>query len=321
VVELRPNLRNGRASPWVDARRKIATELGDLTTLPFVGPDKRMRAMASGLLRWSDPGCTAASCNVTGETRAPRLDAVIRANHSGADGPIVFPAKVSANEAVWRVPAQAEFFVDFETVNDINEDFSTFPEKGGEPLIFMIGCGCRIDGDWSFRQFTSRLLTHAEEARIISEWLDHVRGAAEERGSEFEDVRLYHWSRAEESFLSTAYNAAARRHGLPEWDALPWVDLLDEVIKAQPVTVRGAFGFGLKAIAKAMHAHKLIETSWEDGSTDGQGAMAAAWTCDVEAREKGISMPELQLMKEVEAYNEVDCRVMEEVLQFLRNHR
>ena len=31
------------------------------------------------------------------------------------------------------------------------------------------------------------------------------------------------------------------------------------------MTVRGAFGFGLKAVAKAMYAHGLISSQWGDG--------------------------------------------------------
>ena len=299
----------------------IATELADLTMLPHVGPDNRAVAIAAGLQRWTDPECAAHRCGVKGEKLAAILDAVIHANHSSEIGPFVFPARVTANEARWRTAAQAEFFVDFETTNDLNDDFSTFPEKGGQPLIFMIGCGTRANGDWAFRCFTARSLSHAEERRIILEWLDHVRDASRARGAEFKDARLYHWSPAEKSSLATAYNAAAHRHGLPAWNDVPWIDLFKHVVKAQPVTVRGAFGFGLKAIAKAMHANRLIETSWRDGPTDGLGAMAAAWSCDAEARERGVPMGDLPLMKEVEAYNQVDCKVMVEVLEFLRSHR
>lgn len=112
-----------------------------------------------------------------------------------------------------------------------------------------------------------------------------------------------------------------RRHGLPAWNALPWMDLLVEVFRAEPVGVTGAFGYGLKAIAKAMHAAGLIKTVWGDGSVDGLGAMIAGWWCDHEARARGGRMADLDLMQEVEAYNEVDCRVMAEILAWSRANR
>ena len=79
----------------------------------------------------------------------------------------------------------------------------------------------------------------------------------------------------------------------------------------------GAFNFGLKAIAKAMHAAGFIETTWGDGPTDGLGAMIGAWWCDAEARRFVVPMIELDLMREIAAYNAVDVRVMADVVGWL----
>ena len=67
-----------------------------------------------------------------------------------------------------------EFYVDFETVNDLADDFSRIPQRGGQPLIFMIGCGHAEDGEWVFASFTANSLTEPEEARIIDEWLAYM---------------------------------------------------------------------------------------------------------------------------------------------------
>ena len=75
---------------------------------------------------------------------------------------------------------------------------------------------------------------------------------------------------------------------------------------------RGALGFGLKAIGKAMHAQGLIGTSWADGPTDGLGAMVGAWSAAAEARRGGVALGG--------ARREVDCRVMAEVIGYLREH-
>lgn len=322
---LRPNMRNTEDAPWHAAKVEIAQKLEDLTMFPRVNPLGRAAAMQSGLTRWTDPGCSASSLGVTGNVYPLQVDAVIQANHSPEDGPIVFPPKVGANEESWRVPKRAEFYVDFETVNDLDDDFSTFPEKGGQALICMIGCGHLTDpndlSSWTFRVFTVDRLTEDEEHRIINEWLQHVNEVCVSSGTTLSESRLYHWAPAETSTLSDAYNAASRRHGLPAWDTLPWVDLLNRVIKAQPVTVRGAFGFGLKAFSKAMHRAGLIETDWTDGPADGLGAMVGTWWCNKQAEEQGCSMTELPLMKEIESYNQVDCRVMVEIVSFLRRKR
>ena len=84
------------------------------------------------------------------------------------------------------------------------------------------------------------------------------------------------------------------------------------------VAVKGSWGFGLKAVAKAMHQHGMIQTNWADSPVDGLGAMVGAWHCDAAAREKGTSMADEPLMKEIAEYNEVDCQAMMDIIRYLR---
>jgi predicted RecB family nuclease len=325
VEELWPNIRRTDDQPWHQTKLQIARQIEDLTLLPRVTPEKRAQAVAAGLCRWTDPACTAAKLGITGEKNPAVVDAVIQANQSSGDGPFVFPDRVIANESLWRGPVAPEFYVDFETVSDLDEDFSRFPDASGQPLIFMIGCG-HFSGPadharWNFQVFTADSLSLAEERRVIDQWLAHLDLVCRHQGGSLDGARLFHWSPAETSNLTDAYNAAHVRQGSPTWPRLPWCDLLNRVVKEQPVTVRGAFGFGLKAIAKAMHGHGLIQTLWADGPADGLGAMVGAWWCRREADRMGVRLIDLDLMKEIEAYNEVDCRVMAEVLAYLRAHR
>jgi hypothetical protein len=325
VAELWPNIRRTDDQPWHHAKLEIASQLEDLTLLPRVTSEKRFQAIAAGVCRWTDPQCSAARFGITGEKLPILVDAVIHANHSGVDGAVVFPERVTANEMFWRGPVTPEFYVDFETVSDLDEDFSRFPEAGGQPLIFMIGCahlsGPADNARWNHRVFTVRTLTPAEELRVIEDWLAHMQRTCQELGQSLDEARVFHWSPAETSSLTDAYNAAHVRHGSPDWPALPWFDLLNRVVKEQPVTVRGAFGFGLKAIAKALRTHGLIETAWGDGPADGLGAMVGAWWCNREAGRKDVPMGELDLMHEIEAYNEIDCKAMAETLAYLRRCR
>ena len=61
--------------------------------------------------------------------------------------------------------------MDFEFCSDLNDDFSKLPEKGGQPLIFMIGCGHMENGEWQFKSLVTENLSAGEEIRIIQEWL------------------------------------------------------------------------------------------------------------------------------------------------------
>ena len=96
---------------------------------------------------------------------------------------------------------------------------------------------------------------------------------------------------------------------------------LTRVVREEPVVIRGAHGFGLKVVAKSMRALGLIETVWGEGPADGLGAMVGAWWCAGEAERRGTSLIEVELMREIRDYNEVDCKVMMEIVRYLRSGR
>ena len=212
--------------------------------------------------------------------------------------------------------------MDFEFCSDLNDDFSKLPEKGGQPLIFMIGCGHMENEEWQFKSLVTENLSAGKEFGIIQEWVDHMRSVRDRLDPNNAIPRIFHWANAEPTVLDNAYNSARVRHQEhADWPELGWYDFLKKVMQEEPVVVRDALGFGLKAVANALHSHGLIETNWADSPIDGLGAMIGAWRCEEEAREQGVPMSQFPLMKEVASYNEVDCKVMMEIVRYLRkNH-
>ena len=108
--------------------------------------------------------------------------------------------------------------------------------------------------------------------------------------------------------------------GHPEknWNHPNWFDFLRRVIEQEPVVVHGAHDFGLKSITNAMHSLGLIDTQWGEGPTDGLGAMVGAWWCAHEAERHVCSLLDLELMQQIQAYNEVDCKAMMDIIRYLR---
>ena len=317
IDELWPNMKNDRDHPWHEAKKEIAEELRELTLLWRVSASMRDRARARGVTRWDDPKISAEWLGITGDTHPRMFDAMLAANRDG--GPAVRPSRITVEDERWRERVPVELYVDFETVNDLNDDFSAFPKKGGESLIFQVGCGSYAGGTWEFAQFTARDLSAAAEADMIDAWVAHLDRIAKSAGlGGAADARLFHWSPAETTFMEGAYNSAVARHPDRGWPLLGWYDLLERIVHPAPVVVTGARGFGLKAVARAMHAHGLIETDWGDGLADGTGAMAGAWAAAAIAAQDKADMGSVELMKEVGRYNEIDCRVMAEVLEHLR---
>ena len=317
VPELRPNMGSKSDQPWSHAKKEINQELRDLTTLWQVGVDKRNAANAAGIYRWDEGEYSPEDVGVKGAKTAPTLQKIIDINRSTSDQ-AVLPLKVSVSDQSWREERSLEFFVDFETVSDLDDDFSKIPCSGGQPLIFMIGCGHLENGEWNWASFTTDDLTEASEAEIIDQWIDHMAKTELRLGRLGEDPYVFHWSHAEQTTFDTAFNSAKSRHPEKGWIQPNWYDFLKKVVKEKPLVIRGSFGFGLKSVAGSLHSLGLIDTSWDSGPTDGLGAMVGAWSGASEASGKDISMKDVEMIKEISRYNEVDCKVMMEVIIYLR---
>lgn len=317
--ELYPNMSHRQDGAWHQAKRQIAEALEELTLLPQVGLATREKAHVAGIFRWRDDRCTPEALGFSGGAKQAILRSVLDINRTN-DGPPVGPERIATEAGDWRSTPALEFYVDFESVSDLDDDFSRMPERGGQPLIFMIGCGHMEDGQWRFASFSVDAFTSEAEAVVIDTWLAHMAGVRARLApdGDGEEPRVIHWSPAETTTFDTAYNSARERHPERSWPSPRWFDFLGQVVRAEPVVVRGAMGFGLKAVASALHSHGCIETLWPEGPADGLGAMVGAWWCDAEARRTGQPLREIDLMRQIIAYNEVDCRAMMETVRFLR---
>ena len=305
---------------WVAVKKWLAGELKELTQLWMVGVRGREKAHEKGIYRWDAPNLTTEAVGVTGAQTAATLQQLLAVNTG--NGLPISPLRIENTRAEWHATPAVEFYVDFEYCGDLNDDFSKLPEMGGQPLIFMIGCGHVEQGEWQFKSLVTNNLSEMEEIRIIQEWLDHMNAVRDRLDPTNDKPRIFHWSSAEVSVLEKSHNSAWQRHKEPDdRPELGWYDFLAKVMRREPVVVRGALGFGLKAVANAMHSHGLIQTNWADSPMDGLGAMVGAWRCDDEARKMGVPMANLPLMEEIARYNEVDCKVMMEIVQYMRiNH-
>ena len=319
VDELRPDAK-GDPGEWKSAVAQIVEAGEDLTRLWQVGVGKRNDTNQAGITRWTDPAVTPESVGVAGRTTAPRLQALLDVNR-GVGAPVQ-PPHVRAARMEWGEPDLLEFYVDFETVSDLDDDFSSLPVRGGQPLIFMIGCGHVENDEWLFECFVADELNEPAEAVMLEAWhehMDHIR----ERLSPGGTPKIIHWSSHETASLGSAFNAATARHSdkSAQWPRFRWFDFLSQVVRPEPVVVRGAHGFGLKAITNALHSLGCVDVAWGSGPADGLGAMVGAWWCQRQVdRGKAERLIDVDLMKEILDYNTVDCRAMMEIVRYLRDN-
>ncbi len=224
---------------------------------------------------------------------------------------LVLPKKIESNAGDWQHPTQTEFFVDFETVTDVVSDFNNVPVSDYDNIIYLIGVGRATKHGFKYRKFVVDRLTLSEEKRILEKFSTYVHKRA--KGGY---CRILHYGNHEQS----TFAASCKKHGIVK--SLRWLDVYQSIILKEPVTFYGSLTFGLKNIAKAMYRNKLIQSTWPEDNIckNGLDALVLAKDCHDNAVKKNIKMRRLPLMKDIVRYNEIDCRVLYEIVTYLRKH-
>ncbi|HYM96546.1 MAG TPA: hypothetical protein VET26_04540 [Candidatus Sulfotelmatobacter sp.] len=292
--ELRPNLHDHTTTPWGHAVQEIAEQLGDLTLLPFVNVKHRDLAHTAGITRWDDPRLSAAVLGLGAEARrAEIVDAVLAANRSEAG---VLPAIITKTDSAWRRAAPVEAFAGIETV--------ALPD--GSRIACLISWAIRSKvtcGQLSTRWLAATEATKAAEADLIARWRAELTAAAADAGVDLRHVVLYRWGTAGQVPLSD----------------LTWYDLLTQLVRHEPVTVKGARDFKLRSVADALQRLNRISCTWPDHPAGGQEAMAAAINASNAA--DGRPLETLEPIKQIAAFGVAHCQATAAILDYLRrNH-
>ncbi len=317
--ELYPNMCNEMDGNWKKLKSELAEKLDEITMIWMCGPKNRNIAFSNDVYKWTEDECTSETLGFKGEVVPKVLDQILTVNRS--DSIKILPRKIQMNFKDWQKEVPLEFFIDFETMTSI---FT--PLKVGnndnvghdtENYIFMIGLGHidPITKKWVYKDFTVNQVNADEEIRIIDEMWAHINSLCSQHIPNKPLPNFYHWSHAE----PTCYRKAVNRHG-NRWRYINFCDMLT-VFKKEPITIKGALNFGLKSVAKALYHNKMIEVIWdnENPCSNGLSAMVLAW----KTYQRNIlsDVHESPVIQDIIKYNEIDCRVLWEIINYLRkNH-
>lgn len=323
--QLYPNMSNSHDYPFHAIKVQLSSNYQDITELWNVGVKHRQRAHDQAIYSWASPRCTTQALGIDTPCTKTILSAMLDINQPHTEtyrqGILVLPKVIASTYGQWYETDTLEFAVDFEIVNHILFEFDSEMYRDHASLIFTIGVGWMdpVEKTWLYRHFTVNEMTLMEEERICREFACFILEMSQKYRLG-KRPKCYHWSNAEPSF----WNQALRRHPLASrsWaQAWQWVDLL-ALFKKEPIVVRGALGYSLKYIAKALHAHGLIQTTWPKDSSckDGLSAMLCAVRSSVDAQRRKIPLISDALVQDIIVYNEVDVKVLIEILGYLREH-
>ena len=227
---------------------------------------------------------------------------------------IINPRKIKNRENIIKMKKyDIEFYVDFETTynflseSNINNYIDNHHKNNS--YIFMIGCLTvyKINNNQykqEFVNFISDELNAEQEEIILKQWIQYMNNIKLFYNNN--NPYIYHWSYAE----PVVYNNCLKKYqNLPQ---LNFIDLLN-IFKDEPIIIKDAFSYSLKTVSKCFYNHGLIETIWDnDNIIDGKNAMFQAWNYYNGNKNKK------NILKDIEKYNYIDCKVMEEILLYLR---
>jgi hypothetical protein len=99
-----------------------------------------------------------------------------------------------------------------------------------------------------------------------------------------------------------------------------WVDMC-EIFQKEPIVIKGSFRsfrFKLKDIGKAFYDKGYIQTKWDDNELS-NGFLAMLSAIEIYRKTKNVSHTHKKY-KEIIRYNEIDCKVIWEIVGYLRHN-
>lgn len=314
--ELHPNMCNQFDYPWHQVKKNLALKNNEITLMWNCGIKERKLCELHGVNNWKDMTVDMIGF---GKKRKFVLESILTVNSDD------YGDKIFHNIGKKISKKKVEFFVDFETVNvinynkfkSLNQQFdhgntrrSKRNNRKDDGMIYMIGLGYVINGKWNFKTFLANQLNYGEEKRILQEWIKFMNNIKNKYN--IKKVKTFHWSNAEVNISNKAF----KRHNIKNVE-ICWYDLLN-YFKENCISIKGVFNYGLKNVARGLYDLGFIKTKWEDSSLDGKSAILAAWRCNEYGKENGKKMGEYVEMKEIVKYNEIDCKVLFDILNFTR---
>lgn len=295
--ELYPNMCID-SNQYNNMKNKVANNLGEITMIWNCGVKNRDIAIKNGIKSWKDERCSSKMLGFNENSdRGKIIDKIISINRDGKNN--ILPKRIlNKREKKWLRGKKYEMFVDFETFNDICMDIKDIPNQKKFNMIFMIGVGIKKNNKWFYKSFIARSSDKTEELRIMNDFIDYYNDLGR--------PNVYYWC-AEKNF----WNKACNYHNISE--NINWFDLCN-VFRKEKIVIKNCFGFGLKEITKSMKEFNMIDTKLQSECSNGMMAMLKAWKC------YSLPNPEsLPIMKDIEKYNEFDCKALFDIINFLRN--
>lgn len=280
--ELKPNMKNKRDYPWSNAKQIIANKQKELTRIWHVSSKIRDNCKENDLEN-----------HFTCDKKKLIISKMFK---SDSDEEIENDYDTVDLSSILKKDT-LNFYVDFEYINGSDLSFDKYPRTH----LYLIGVGY-FDNNWKYKSFFPNQINDRDEKTVLHKWIQFMNETTKKLN--YNKYQIIHWSKAEPSLYNKLKELFLLR------TKLDWIDL-QPILKKSCIVFDNMKNYSLKNVAKTMKNMGFIETNWEDGVVDGLGANMIII--------KGIKnqIGDINGFDDIIKYNEVDCKVMYEIIKFL----
>jgi hypothetical protein len=312
VLELYPNMKNDKDDNYRKIKMQLSEKINEITNIWWCGYNKRQIAHSKKIFSWKDKRFNSKLINIGGKT-GNTIDNILKINRNNSNYNSNSMSLINVSDLLkinnWRKNDNyLELYIDFET---LNHNIGQVEINDEEDIIFMVSVGWEYNNKWECQTFMINKCNNDEELKMINDMWEFINNKVIELNKV--DYKFIHWSHAEITF----YNKFLLKHNR-HFNEFKSFDLY-KLFLDNNIVVKGALNFSLKTIANAMYKNKLINTCWDKSSicSNGLEAMYLAYNL-YKSNDNNIINNEI--MKEIIKYNIIDCKVMWEILSYLRNN-
>ena len=304
---LYPNMCNSYDGIYHKFKSQLANDVNEISSVWNCGYINRVNAFNNNIKSWKNEKCDSKLLEIKGEKKCKIIDEILNFNRKRDK--IININKIDNNKRDWR-SENLTLYVDFETINSslLNSSKETKLNIDGD-YIFMIGIGWKEPNNrtWNYKYLITENISLLEEKRIIIEMLEIINNLNRKFNT---NAKVYHWSNAEVSI----FNRVNYKYG-NIFQNINWFDLLT-FFKDNNILILDCLNFSLKTIAKSMCKYGLIKSKWGTELDNGLDAMFFSWREYLKKKQVDNS----EIFKNIIEYNEIDCKVLFEIHNYLKDN-
>jgi len=214
--------------------------------------------------------------------------------------------KVSCDVSKLVIPKKKIFYVDFEYINSFHfkRDFS----RADTNHLYLIGVLYEKDNNWLYKAFVPKQIDYEShlssyEVQNIRDWINFM----ESFGTPY---CVMNWSTAEQSMLASL----SKQYNFELETTIEWIDLLKLFKTTINFVCDGMKTYSLKDVAKSMYKLGFIKTLWNDNIMNGLEANILLIPNFIK---EDYVLQKCDSLSDIINYNEIDCRVMMELFEFV----